>query len=109
MLLNQTFPPLQVTAASNQIVLSWPTSAFGFQLETTTDCAATNSWSAVGKAATVTGTQNVLTNAMDAGPRFYRLRKWAAENTARPAASESGVARRWTRIDADTERNEEEV
>lgn len=74
-LLNQTLPPLQVSAAASQIVLTWPASAFGFQLETSTNCAAADSWSAVGQSATLTGTQNVLTNLMDVSPRFYRLRK----------------------------------
>jgi hypothetical protein len=74
-LLNQTFPQLQISAATNQIVLSWPASAFGFQVETSTSCAAANSWSAVGSTPTVTGAQNILTNSMDVSPRFYRLRK----------------------------------
>jgi len=74
-LLNQTFPPLQISQAGNQAVLAWPTYAFGFQLWTTTNCAATNSWSAVGSNATVVGAQNVLTNAMGDCVRFYRLKK----------------------------------
>jgi hypothetical protein len=74
-LLNQTRPPLKVSAAGSQIVVAWPTNAAGFQLESTTNFLATNSWSAVGTIPTVSGTQNVLSNSMDASLRFYRLKK----------------------------------
>jgi hypothetical protein len=74
-LLNQTFPPLQIAPAGNQVVLAWPTSAFGFQLWTTTNCAAMNSWSVIGSNPTVVGTQNFLTNAIGGSVRYYRLQK----------------------------------
>ncbi len=74
-LLNQTFPPLHLATADQQAVLSWPTYAFGFQLETTTNCSDAGSWSAVGGSPTVVGTANFLTNLIGDVPRFYRLRR----------------------------------
>lgn len=74
-LLNPTFPPLHLATAGQQAVLSWPTYAFGFQLETTTNCADAASWSAVGGNPTVVGTANFLTNLIVDVLRFYRLRR----------------------------------
>jgi hypothetical protein len=74
-LLNQTFPPLHISPVGNQIALAWPTYAFGFELETTTNSTATDSWSIVGSSPTVVGAQNLLTNSPDDNVRFYRLRR----------------------------------
>jgi hypothetical protein len=56
-------------------VLAWPTYAASFQLMTTTNCAATNSWSTAPGTATVAGNQYLLTNQVDTTTRFYRLQK----------------------------------
>lgn len=74
-LLNQTFPPLQISKSGDNNILKWPTYAFGFQLQTTTNCADTNSWSAVAGNPAVVGTQNVLTNTTTENVRYYRLKR----------------------------------
>jgi len=39
-----TQPVLKITSSSNQVVLSWPATNFGFTVEQTTNLSATNSW-----------------------------------------------------------------
>lgn len=72
-LLNEFLPPLQIAQTGTQTVLSWPTYASGFQLATTTNIAATNSWSLVTNMTSVSGSMNVLTNTITNKTQFYRL------------------------------------
>ena len=69
-------PPLlniQLSANTN-VVLSWATNFTGFTLEAKTNLP-TNVWSVVSPAPAVSGTNNVVTNAVTGSTRFYRLRK----------------------------------
>ena len=69
-------PPLlniQLSANTN-VVLSWVTNSIGFTLESNTNLN-TTVWSVVTPAPAVSGTNNVVTNAVSGSARFYRLRK----------------------------------
>lgn len=61
-------------SASTNIVLSWATNFTGFTLEANTNLN-TNVWAVVSPAHVVSGTNNVVTNAVSGSARFYRLRK----------------------------------
>jgi uncharacterized delta-60 repeat protein len=60
--------------ANTNVVLSWATNFTGFTLEANTNLT-TNVWSVVSPAPAVSGTNNVVTNAVSGSARFYRLRK----------------------------------
>ena len=68
-------PTLQITAAANLLVLSWPTTANGFVLETATTIAAGAVWSQLTNAVVLVGDSFVLTNNATAAALFYRLHK----------------------------------
>jgi len=73
------FGPTQVPLLSIQrsapasAVLSWPTNFAGFTLEANTNLT-TNIWSTVSPAPSVSGTNNVVTNAANGPEKHYRLR-----------------------------------
>jgi hypothetical protein len=67
------FLNIQLSANTN-VVLSWATNFTGFTLEANTNLN-TNVWSVVSPAPAVSGTNNVVTNAVTGSTRFYRLRK----------------------------------
>lgn len=70
-----TAAPVLLGALENgHIVLSWPTNADGFLLESADSVAATN-WTGVLPDPTVLGTNHVVTNTANADRTFYRLRK----------------------------------
>jgi autotransporter-associated beta strand protein len=62
---------IQPNAATN-VVLSWPTNFVGFMLEASTNLN-TNLWAAVLPAPSISGTNNVVTNAATGLERYYRL------------------------------------
>lgn len=67
-------PPLAVTRAGNQIVLSWPTNnTAGFSLQTSLTPGSGASWNAVTSAPVLVGNQLVVTNSISGGSKFYRL------------------------------------
>lgn len=68
-------PLLQAQMSGNNFILSWPTSAASYALETTTNLTAANSWTAVTNAPVVVNLQNTVTNQISGGSRFYRLRR----------------------------------
>jgi autotransporter-associated beta strand protein len=69
-------PPRPVLAIdkvlSESVRLLWPTSAVGFALRSTTNLDTTN-WMAVLPSPGIAGTNNVVTNAINDGQKFYRL------------------------------------
>jgi uncharacterized repeat protein (TIGR03803 family) len=70
-----TMPPplLSIQPIENtNVVLSWAASFTGFTLEASTNLAS-NVWSVVSPAPSVSGTNNVVTNAISGAARFYRL------------------------------------
>jgi len=74
-LLNQTFPTLQILPSGGGAVLKWPTSALNFQLEATTNSANVNSWSMVAGSPTVVGGNNFWTNTATEAEKYYRLKR----------------------------------
>jgi hypothetical protein len=73
----QSAPPpiLQFRLHGDTLVLSWPTSADGYHLETIGDLSAPNSWTPVTNAPTVVGLQNVVSNLISPASQFFRLMK----------------------------------
>jgi hypothetical protein len=69
---NLTLPSIQTQVKGGQLVLSWPTWT-GYQLESTADLMATNSWTFVTNTPTTVNHQNFLTNSMVETSRFFRL------------------------------------
>jgi hypothetical protein len=70
-----TPPLLQVQAAGNDFVLTWPLSAADYVLQTTTNLTDTNSWTAVPNVPAIVNLQNAVTNSASDGVRFYRLKQ----------------------------------
>ena len=70
-----TAPALQAQVSGSNFILSWPTSATGYALETTTNLADANSWMAVTNKPAPVNQQYVVTNQISGGARFYRLKQ----------------------------------
>ena len=70
-----TAPALNIQRANNEVLISWPASIQGYQLETTTNLAAGDSWFAVPNPPMLGELQNVVTNPISGGARFFRLKK----------------------------------
>lgn len=68
--------PSLLTAKSSieDLVLSWPTNAAGFTLQSTTDMTSPVVWLDVPNAPVVAGAQCTVTNALSGGARLFRLR-----------------------------------
>jgi len=65
-------PSLSITTVGNQAVLSWPTWAPNFVLQTTTNLASP-AWTGVSPAPVVFNGQNVVTNSISGAQQFYQL------------------------------------
>lgn len=72
---NAAPPVLQSQLFGDKLVISWPTSAEGYYLQTTGDLSTTNSWTPVTNAPVIVGLQKVVTNLISGPGRFYRLSK----------------------------------
>jgi hypothetical protein len=68
-------PALRIGCVGNQVVLSWPTAAEGYQLEYCDDLFPPVTWQPVTNPPVVIGDQNVVTEQPTALTRFYRLKK----------------------------------
>lgn len=68
-------PALNIVLSGDMVVLSWPTNAVGFQLETRAELGGSETWTVITDMPSTSGDQNVLTRNLDPGTRFYRLRK----------------------------------
>lgn len=66
-------PPLSIGLSGANTILSWPTNADGFTLQSTTNLADPASWSAVSPAPVNLNGENVVTNPASGGQIFYRL------------------------------------
>jgi alpha-tubulin suppressor-like RCC1 family protein len=67
-------PWLQAQISGGKLIVSWPASATGYGLETSTNLADTNSWTALANVPTVINGQDVVTNGISDRVRFYRLK-----------------------------------
>jgi hypothetical protein len=60
-------------SSTNAVVLTWPTNAPGFTLQSTTNLSPTASWRAVSPAPVVVNGQFAVTNSISVMEMFYRL------------------------------------
>jgi surface antigen/pimeloyl-ACP methyl ester carboxylesterase len=67
-------PSLQAQAYGNNLVITWPLSAGGYALETSSSLTGTYSWASVTNVPVIVDSQYTITNAISGGSRFYRLR-----------------------------------
>jgi uncharacterized repeat protein (TIGR03803 family) len=65
-------PSIGITAAGYKIVISWPTNAASFTLQSITNLSS-GSWSNVISGITIVGTNYVFTNTMSGNASFFRL------------------------------------
>jgi uncharacterized repeat protein (TIGR03803 family) len=65
-------PQLAITMAGTNVILTWPTNAAGFTLESTKNLLPA-AWSAVSPAPVVINGQNTVTNPVSGTHRFYQL------------------------------------
>jgi hypothetical protein len=68
-------PSLNARPNGNELILSWPTNAPGFTLQSTTDLTPPVTWLDSTSVPAVIGANFTLTNTTSGGARFYRLRK----------------------------------
>lgn len=68
-------PTLNISVNGNQAVLSWPVITTGWQLEQTDALSSSNQWTDVTNAPGVLDYENTVTNVLNSGARFYRLKK----------------------------------
>ena len=65
-------PQLGITLAGNKVVIFWPTSAAGYNLETTTNLPAGN-WGGISNGIVTVGANYVFTNSTSGKTAFFRL------------------------------------
>src|ERR1043166_48163 len=68
-----TPPRLTITRLRGNVVLTWPTNATGFTLQSTTNPVSPALWSTNSSAPTILNGQNTVTNSMTGPQQFYRL------------------------------------
>ena len=71
----EVIPTLSILPAGSQLLLSWPTNAPGFTLQTTPTLGSAESWADVPTTPALVGDQYVVTNTSPGGGGFYRLHK----------------------------------
>jgi len=64
-------PTLHIRRTNNVVVLSWPTNAVGFHLDSRTNLASSGSWISVTNTPVVKAGQFTVTNSVGIGKRFY--------------------------------------
>jgi hypothetical protein len=72
---NAVTPTLHATPGANQLVLSWPTNAAGFTLQSTANLTPPVMWVDSSKPPVVIGAQFMITNPISGNAQFYRLRR----------------------------------
>jgi hypothetical protein len=70
----ETAPTLRLSLVGSQIVLSWPSWATNFVLETSSRLGTASAWFTVTNPVTVSNENFIKTNAVDSEAAFYRLR-----------------------------------
>jgi hypothetical protein len=71
----QLLPFLSARPNGNELILSWPTNAVGFTLQSTLDLTSPVTWGDSTNLPTVVGSHFTLTNGASGGTHFYRLGK----------------------------------
>jgi beta-propeller repeat-containing protein len=67
-------PRLTLSPQGNQVLISWPTNAAGLSLQVATSLTPPADWVNSPTSPVVVGDQNMVTNAISPGARFYRLK-----------------------------------
>jgi hypothetical protein len=67
-------PSLQAQTYGSNLVITWPVSANGYALQTSTSLTGTNSWATVTNVPAILDSQYTVTNAIAGASRFYRLK-----------------------------------
>ncbi len=68
-------PKLSVALSNSTAIISWPTSATGFNLEGAANLNSPISWAPVANPVTVVGTNNTVAVSATSGNQFFRLKK----------------------------------
>ena len=68
-------PQLIITRCETNVILSWPTNAVGFTLQSTTNLVSPTVWSANFPAPVIVNGQTTVTNPITDVQRFYRLKQ----------------------------------
>jgi len=68
-------PPLKISLSGTNVVLSWPLSASGFVLESSSTPSSSGSWTALTNGVVILRNSFVLTRAASGGVGFFRLRQ----------------------------------
>jgi hypothetical protein len=66
-------PQLTIIPSGANVILTWPTNAAGFTLQSTTNLVAPAVWSIVSPGPIVIGGQNAVVNPISGTQKFYRL------------------------------------
>ena len=72
---SEALPVLRAQVFGSHAVITWPSSAVGYTLETTSDLPASNSWTRVTNSPAIVNLRNTITNLISQGSHCYRLRK----------------------------------
>jgi phospholipase/lecithinase/hemolysin len=70
---NEIAPHLTLVPSSDNVVLTWPTNATGFTLQSTTNLVSSTVWTTVSPTPTVVNTNNAVTNPISGTQKFFRL------------------------------------
>src|SRR5665213_1563565 len=65
-------PQLTIIPSGDNVILTWPTNAAGFTLQSTTNLVSPAVWSSVAPAAVIVNTNNAVTNSISGAQQFYR-------------------------------------
>ncbi len=66
-------PPLTLIPYEANVILTWPTNAYGFTVQSTTNLNSLSGWTTNSPAPVVIGGQNVVINPVSGAQQFYRL------------------------------------
>jgi uncharacterized repeat protein (TIGR03803 family) len=66
-------PPLAIIRSGANVILTWPTNAIGFTLQSTTNLVSPVIWATVSPGPVVVNDQNTVTNPVTGTGQFYRL------------------------------------
>ena len=66
-------PPLTIIPSGANVILTWPTNAAGFTLQSTTNLVLPAVWNTVSPGPVVVNGQNTVTNPISGAQQFYRL------------------------------------
>ena len=66
-------PKLTVISSGTFVILTWPTNAAGFTLQSTTNLVSPAAWTTVSPEPVVLNGQNTVTNPVSGTQQFYRL------------------------------------